>query len=105
MDQIESQPNEEMLSLESPPSPSLLASNGLLFNTHSSNEVQPHIEVEPSNTELVQQLVIRQIMDHPWTVLKFTQLISISTICLSVYIASHLIKSFHPSNCKVLVNM
>ncbi|GFW11840.1 hypothetical protein TNCV_4100511 [Trichonephila clavipes] len=45
-----------MLSLQSSPSPSLLASNGLLFNALSSNEVQPHTEVEPSNTELVQHV-------------------------------------------------
>ncbi|GFY61760.1 hypothetical protein TNIN_226661 [Trichonephila inaurata madagascariensis] len=90
MDQIESQPspNEEMLSLESPPSPSLLASSSLLFNALSSNEVQPHTEVEPSNTEVVQHVEaldtevvdIHRIMNH--SKIEFVNR-SISTICLS----------------------
>ncbi|GFV92286.1 hypothetical protein TNCV_4092331 [Trichonephila clavipes] len=59
-----------MLSLESPPSTSLLASNGFLFNTLSSNEVQPHTEGEPSNPELVQHFealdteVVRHSPNH-----------------------------------------
>ncbi|GFR34142.1 hypothetical protein TNCT_24281 [Trichonephila clavata] len=60
MDQIASQPspNQEMLSMESLPSPSLLPSNeevesSLLFSILSSNEIQ---QIEPLISEMMQEI-------------------------------------------------